>query len=264
VGLCVCAARPARAPPIRARDANIPAMNRARPETPLYLTAALGAAATSQFHGGLRHVPHAHRWSLRACLGWWLWGSAVPARAQIRVMCYFCLHRPGSTATPKSGVANGPGRVERVWAFMGRCGRWAHLPSRPLSPTPTPSSSSCNGGAAPPRIRTGARRLRAEEVGAAPSLTSHAGVDGRLVLVESTMGSAARGSWWRRRWGGSPPADRPWSTPPPFLLWISSGGHDWGDPATTVVAARALWPATATGGRPRARQGEGRPLVARA
>jgi hypothetical protein len=71
---------------------------------------------------------------------------------------------------------------------------------------------------APPRIGTGAQRRRAEEVGVAPSLTSHVGANDRLVLVESAMGSAARGSWWRRRWGGAPPADRPWSTPP-FPCW---------------------------------------------
>jgi hypothetical protein len=217
---------------------------------------------------------------LRARLGRWLRGSAAPGRAQIRVCRRFRLHQPGShgpqsslqlgsTATPKSGVVNWLGRVERAWAVMRR---WPHLPARPLSFTPTSSSSSCNGGVTPSCIGTRARRRRAEEVGAAPSLTSHAGADGHLVLVESAMGFAVSGSWWRRRWGGAPPAGRPWSTPPlpcrwrrwhpPSLPWISSGGHGWGDPATTVAAARALWPAT--GSRPRARRGEGRPLVARA
>jgi hypothetical protein len=164
---------------------------------------------------------------LRARLGRWLRGSAAPGRAQIRVCRRFRLHQPGShgpqsslqlgsTATPKSGVVNWLGRVERAWAVMRR---WPHLPARPLSFTPTSSSSSCNGGVTPSCIGTRARRRRAEEVGAAPSLTSHAGADGHLVLVESAMGFAVSGSWWRRRWGGAPPAGRPWSTPPLPCRW---------------------------------------------
>jgi hypothetical protein len=215
-----------------------------------------------------------------ARLGRWLWGSAAPARAQIRFWRRFYLHRPGShspqcslqlgsTATSKSDVAKWLGRVERVWALMGR---WPHLPAHPLSPTPTSSPSSCNGGTAPPRPALGQGHNVGEQRRWASLRPSP------RMWVPTTASS-----WWSPQWAPRPvahggAAGGEGRLPPtvhgphlPSLVgggagapWISSGGRGWGDPATTVATARALWPVTATGGRPRARRGEGRPLVARA